>query len=79
MSKPLILVVEDEELLRLVIRKLLEESGYQVATANSAENALEIFTTEDVAVTLTDIKMSGMDGLQLLDQINRWTMKRWSS
>ncbi len=69
MNKPLILVVEDEELLRAVIRRLLEESGYDVATANSAETALEIFTTEDVAVTLTDIKMSGMDGLQLLDRI----------
>jgi DNA-binding NtrC family response regulator len=69
MSKPLVLVVEDEEILRTILRRLLEDAGYRVATADSAESALEIFTTDDVAVTLTDIKMSGMDGLELLDQL----------
>jgi DNA-binding NtrC family response regulator len=69
MSQPLVLIVEDEELLRAVLKRLLTEAGYRVAAADSAENALEIFTSEDVAVTLTDIKMSGMDGLELLDQL----------
>lgn len=67
--QPLILVVEDEELLRVVVKRLLDAAGYRVATADSAENALEIFKSDDVAVTLTDIRMSGMDGLELLDQI----------
>ncbi len=67
--KPNLLVVEDEELMRSILRQLLEAEGYQVFTADSAENALEIFSREDIAVTLTDIKMAGMDGLQLLDQI----------
>ena len=69
MSKPNILVVEDEELMRSILRQLLEEEGYHVFTANSAETALEIFPTIEVDVTLTDIKMSGMDGLELLSQI----------
>lgn len=69
MSSPLILVVEDEEILRHVISRLLKEAGYAVATADSAEAALEIFTGADVAATLTDIRMSGMDGLELLDQL----------
>ncbi len=64
-----VLVVEDEELMRSILRQLLEAEGYQVFTADSAENALEIFAREDIAVTLTDIKMAGMDGLELLDQI----------
>jgi DNA-binding NtrC family response regulator len=64
-----ILVVEDEELMRSILRQLLAGEGYQVLTADSAETALEIFSSEDVTVTLTDIKMSGMDGLELLDQI----------
>lgn len=67
--KPNVLVVEDEELMRSILRQLLEDEGYRVLTADSAENALEIFSTGDVAVTLTDIKMAGMDGLELLDQI----------
>ena len=67
--KPGILVVEDEELMRSILRQLLEDEGYNVLTADSAENALEIFSGNDVAATLTDIKMAGMDGLELLDRI----------
>ncbi|HEX8734221.1 MAG TPA: sigma-54 dependent transcriptional regulator [Pyrinomonadaceae bacterium] len=69
MSEPNILIVEDEELMRAILRELLETEGYKVFSADSAETALEVFTTEDIALTLTDIKMRGMDGLALLDQI----------
>jgi DNA-binding NtrC family response regulator len=69
MNQSNILIVEDEELMRAILRELLEAEGYRVLTADSAETALEIFSTEDVALTLTDIKMRGMDGLELLDRI----------
>ena len=69
MNKPNVLVVEDEELMRSILRQLLEGEGWHVFTADSAENALEIFSTNEIAVTLTDIKMSGMDGIELLDQL----------
>lgn len=49
--------------------RLLEETGYRVLSVANAEEALEKFAAEDVAVTLTDIRMSGMDGLALLDNI----------
>lgn len=64
-----VLVVEDEELMRAILRQLIEDAGYNVVSADSAEYTIEAFTSNDVAVTLTDIKMSGKDGLQLLDQI----------
>ncbi len=67
--KPNILIVEDEELMRSILRQLLEGEDCRVFTADSAENALAIFSTNEIAVTLTDIKMSGMDGIELLDQI----------
>lgn len=69
MVKPRILVVEDEELMRSILRQLLEDEGYEVFTAGSAEMALEIFPSGDIDVTLTDIKMSGIDGLELLSRI----------
>ncbi|HEX8187609.1 MAG TPA: sigma-54 dependent transcriptional regulator, partial [Pyrinomonadaceae bacterium] len=68
-TQPLILVAEDEDLMRAIVTRLLEDSGYRVAGAASAEEALEVFAAEDVAVTLTDIRMSGMDGLALLDRV----------
>ncbi|MEZ5344558.1 MAG: sigma-54 dependent transcriptional regulator [Pyrinomonadaceae bacterium] len=64
-----VLVVEDEELMRTILRQLLEDEGYGVLTADSAENALEIFPNAEISATLTDIKMSGKDGLELLDEI----------
>ncbi|MEP6947313.1 MAG: sigma-54 dependent transcriptional regulator [Acidobacteriota bacterium] len=64
-----ILVVEDEELMRTILRKLLEDAEYRVVTADSAESAIAAFSADDVSVTLTDIKMPGRDGLSLLDQI----------
>jgi DNA-binding NtrC family response regulator len=69
MPKQNILVAEDEELMRSILRQLLENAGYEVFTADSAEAALEIFPARDFAVTLTDIKMAGMDGLELLDRL----------
>jgi DNA-binding NtrC family response regulator len=68
-TQPLILVAEDEDLMRAIVTRLLEDSGYRVAGVASAEEALEVFAAEDVAVTLTDIRMSGMDGLALLDRV----------
>lgn len=64
-----VLIVEDEELMRSILRQLIEGEGYRVFTADSAESALAVFSSNRIDVTLTDIKMSGRDGLALLDQI----------
>lgn len=69
MTKSNILVVEDEELMRSILRQLLTSAGYSVLTADSSEAAIEISAANDIAVTLTDIKMAGADGLQLLDHL----------
>ncbi len=71
MAQHTILVVEDEELMRSILRRLLEGAGYHVVTADSAESALAAFGENDISVTITDIKMSGMDGIELLDEIKR--------
>lgn len=69
MTQQSVLIVEDEELMRSILRRLLEGAGYKVFSADSTESALELLPKNDISVTLTDIKMSGMDGLELLDQI----------
>src|SRR5215210_2215553 len=66
---PLILIAEDEDLMRAILTRLLEESGYRVVATSNAEQALERFASDDISVTLTDIRMTGMDGLALLDHI----------
>jgi DNA-binding NtrC family response regulator len=69
MPRKKVLVVEDEELLRSILRRLLEGEGYEVLTADSAEAALRIFGEKGVDLTLSDIKMAGMDGIELLSSI----------
>ena len=69
MAKQKVLVVEDEELMRNILRTLLEDEGYEVFTSDSAESALQIFPENSIDVTVTDIKMAGIDGLGLLDRI----------
>jgi two-component system, response regulator PdtaR len=74
---PTILVAEDDELLRLHASELLEESGYTVVEADSAEEALKVMETrKDVRMLFTDIQMPlGCDGLELARQVH----KRWPS
>jgi two-component system response regulator AtoC len=68
-TSPSILIAEDEDLMRAILTRLLEEAGYRVVAVANAEDALERFASEDIAVTLTDIRMTGMDGLAFLDHI----------
>ncbi len=55
--------------MRSILRQLLGDAGYNVVTADSAESALEAYSSNEIDVMLTDIKMPGRDGLTLLDQI----------
>jgi diguanylate cyclase (GGDEF)-like protein len=69
MDAPSILVVDDEESLLLTITELLQQLGYECASAGDAEKALEALADRQFDVVLADIRMPGMDGLQLLKQI----------
>lgn len=69
MANDSVLVVEDEEIMRSILRQLLVGAGFDVFTADSAESGLEIFAAKPVDVVLTDIKMAGQTGLDLLDRV----------
>lgn len=64
-----ILLVDDEEGIRKVLGLFLSDSGYQVFTAKNGEEALHVFRKEQPPIVLTDIKMPGMDGVELLKKI----------
>jgi DNA-binding response OmpR family regulator len=65
----LILVVDDEGAIRYSVTKTLERVGYQVMTASSGEEALEIMAQHDFDVVVTDIRMPGISGVDLLARI----------
>src|ERR1035438_6875930 len=61
-----VLVVDDEENIRLVLRTLLKKNGYDVEVADSGEAALAALDSFDPDVILTDVRMPKMGGLDLL-------------
>jgi len=69
MNPARILVVDDDENLRWVLKTQLEEMGYSVSTAIDGEQALAAIEREPPALILTDLKMPGLSGLELLDRI----------
>src|SRR6478609_9450079 len=61
-----VLVVDDEENIRLVLKTLLKRHGYEVETADGGESALALVDTFGPDVILTDVRMPKMGGLDLL-------------
>jgi DNA-binding NtrC family response regulator len=69
--KPVILVVDDEPLQREILKTILEGEGYPVLTAASGVEALAQMKKAPADLVLTDLKMTGMDGIELLAAIPR--------
>ena len=74
-SRPVVLIVEDDTLLRRHAAEMIEEAGFSVLEASNADEAIKLLETRlDIAVMFTDIDMPGsMNGLKLAHAVaNRW-------
>lgn len=65
-----IFVIDDDRSIRWVLEKALNAVNFPVVSFASAAEALQAIDRAEPAVVVTDIRMPGMDGLQLLQQIN---------
>jgi DNA-binding NtrC family response regulator len=64
-----IIVIDDEHRQRDILQTILEEEGHEVHTAPSAEDGLSLIKALNPDVVITDLKMGGMSGMQLLEAI----------
>ena len=64
-----LLFIDDEESVRKVFSMSLRKEGYEVLTAENGEKGLEVFMRENPPIALVDIKMPGMDGIEVLRRI----------
>ncbi len=69
---PVILVIDDEENVRVLLKQALEFGGYKVFVAENGKEGLDIFTGDNgIQVILTDLMMPVMDGLELLEEAHK--------
>ena len=70
-AKQTILIVDDEEIARANMKHVLVREGYTCHDAGNGAEAMEVMAREEIDLVVTDLKMERMDGLELLEQINR--------
>lgn len=69
MGKAMLLIVDDEESIRLLYQQEFTDEGYDVVLASSGEEALEVLDKEPVDLVILDIRMKEMSGLEALQHI----------
>ncbi len=70
-EKGKILIVDDEEVVILSVRKALRKEGYLIKSANAAAAALDTLKEESFDAMITDLMMPGMDGMELLEHTKK--------
>lgn len=66
-----ILIVDDEESMRVTLSAILRDEGYDVATAGSGEEAVELCSKESFGAVLMDVRMPGINGVEAFRRIRR--------
>lgn len=67
---PRLLIVDDEQSMREFLEIMLSQDGYEVRTASTGEEGIEIYRKEAADLVLTDVRMPGMSGLDLIREIH---------
>lgn len=70
-SSVVILIVDDEQMMRDLLSRILVRDGYSVLTATNGEEALEILGSKRVDLIISDMKMPKLSGFDLLKQVKK--------
>ena len=71
MGKPRVLIVDDEEKMRRILQIILRKEGYKIDLAQDGDEAWRFFQNASYALVITDLKMPGKDGMDLLGLIQQ--------
>ena len=66
-----ILIVDDEKNYLVVLEALLGPAGYEILTADNARNAIRLIEESELDLVITDIKMPGISGMELLEEAKK--------
>lgn len=70
-AKIQVLVVDDDASILGIVSEVLEDDGYAVSVASSGEEALDLLGENQYSLVMTDIRLPGINGVQVLEHINR--------
>ncbi len=70
-ERPVVLIVDDEQVIRDSLQRLLAECDFETVAANSGLRALQVFDERRVDAVVTDQFMPGLGGIQLLEQVSQ--------
>ncbi|HEX3425633.1 MAG TPA: response regulator [Acidimicrobiales bacterium] len=70
-----VLVVDDDDMIRRLVRTVLEADEFEVAEATDGESALALATTAEPAVVVLDIMMPGLDGVEVCRRLDHERVK----
>ncbi len=73
--RPKVLVVDDVRSVRETVCEILEEGGFEAEQANCSSEALELMHRSKYDLVVTDLKMPGCDGLELLEEMKKRSIK----
>jgi two-component system, cell cycle response regulator DivK len=76
MAQELVLIIEDNEKNRKLIRDLLQAKGYQTIESDTAEEGLRLTEERKPALVLMDIQLSGMDGITAMKRLKASAVTR---
>ena len=65
-SEPRVLVLDDEEVIRISLEAFLEDEGFEVFSADSGESGLKLLNSEKMDAGIIDIRLPGMDGAEFI-------------
>lgn len=68
-----ILVVEDDSQIRNFIVFILEEEGFKVVSADTAQKAMSILVTDDIDILLLDMGLPDYDGMEVIKKLRQWS------
>ena len=66
--KPIVLIVEDEDVFRETLAAIIRDEGYTVRSEPDAQRALKVLEQQPVNIVLTDVRMPGMSGIELMQK-----------
>src|SRR5262252_4329607 len=64
-----ILVIDDEDVIRMLVGEILDSAGHDVTSAESAETALALLDEADFDLVVSDVVMPGLSGIELLETV----------